>query len=207
MRRLWTRFRWPIIGVAVAVVAGVAGWRGYVGWQQAQSARSGDRFMAAVELSREGRHGDALAAFEALARDGSGGYPTLARLRAAAERARNGDVPGAVVAYDSLAADGGVDRRFQDVARLRAAALLVDTGSLADVTSRIERLTGSGEPFRNSARELIGLAAYRAGDLAAAARWFDQIAGDRDASNDLRNRAQLMLAVIAADGVVPGTRS
>jgi hypothetical protein len=52
---------------------------------------------------------------------------------------------------------------------LRAAYLLVDHGSYSDVSAEVEVLAVPGNPARHSAREALGLAAFKAGDLAKAA--------------------------------------
>mgnify|MGYP001809586547 CR=1 FL=1 len=207
MAKLWRRFRVPVIAVAVLVIAGVGAWRGWVGYQQAQSARSGDRFMAAVDLSRQGQHREAADAFAALSRDGSGGYPGLAAIRAAVETARAGNIQAAVEALDRVAADTGLAPATRDVARLRAAMLLVDSAAPADIDRRLEPLAVDSSAFRALARERMGLAAMRAGDRPKAARLFDQFATDPDATQAMRNRVQLLLAILAGDGVEPGARS
>ena len=55
-----------------------------------------------------------------------------------------------------------------------------------------------GSPWRHSAREILGLSAWRTGDYAAARVYFDQINNDVDSTKELRSRAQLMLGLIAA---------
>jgi len=50
--------------------------------------------------------------------------------------------------------------------------------------------------WRHSARELLGLAALKAGDYEAAGRWFDQIASDREAPPALRQRVNIYLELV-----------
>jgi hypothetical protein len=87
---------------------------------------------------------------------------------------------------------------IKPIARLRAALILVDTASLADLEDRIGDLAATGEPWRHSAREILGLAAWREGDLATARKYYDQIAADQEKPADLQTRAQFMLALIRA---------
>jgi hypothetical protein len=202
-RRLWEKYGKVFLAVGVLIVAVIAGWRGYQGWQASQAAATGDRFMAAMTLATRGQHAEAARAFEQLTRDGTGGYPILARFRLATELAAAGDRDGAVRAFDALAADTSIGPVFQDLARVRAGYLLVDSAPLADLTRRLEPLAAAGGAFRNSARELLGLAAIRAGDAPAAARWFEAIVTDTDAGEGFRNRAGLALTVLAGDGVTP----
>jgi hypothetical protein len=207
MAKLWKRVRIPVIAIAALIILGVGGWRGFVGYQQAQSARVGDRFMAAVDQSRAGQGAEAEAAFLALSREGTGGYPVLATIRAATETARNGNLQGAVTALDRVAADTSISVTMRDVARIRAAMLLVDTATVADLNGRLQPLAVDASPFRALAKEMMGLAAMRAGDKQAAARLFDQVQSDPDATQSMRNRAQLLLSILAGDGIEPGART
>jgi hypothetical protein len=198
VKRLWDRFGPFVLGAAVLIVLVTAGYKGWSYWQDKQAAATGDRFMAALQLANGGKHDDAARAFGAIAANGSGSYPILARFRAAAEKALANDRSGAVAEYDALAKDGGIDKDLRDMAKLRAALLLVDSTPFADIQSRIGDLATVGSPWRHSAREILGLSAWRTGDYVAARTYFDQINNDVDSTKELRERAQLMLALIAA---------
>src|SRR5690606_8816863 len=97
-----------------------------------------------------------------------------------------GDDAGAVAAFDSVAGDSAVPAAIRDMARLRAALLLVDTGSHADVAARVEALTGDENPLRHAAREALGLAAWKEGRGADALRLFEQIAADAASPRNIR---------------------
>jgi hypothetical protein len=56
-------------------------------------------------------------------------------------------------------------------------------------------------PWRHSARELLGLSGLKAGDLEFAGRWFDQIAADRETPAGLRQRLEVYTALVAGGPV------
>jgi len=197
-KRLWDRFGPYVIGLAVLIVAVTAGWRLWEYWQLRSAEATGDRFVAALTLADEGKHEEAIAALREVAADGSGLYPVLADFRAAAEKAATGDTEGAVEGFDAIAASSGTPDTIKPIARLRAALILVDTASLADLEDRIGDLAATGEPWRHSAREILGLAAWRVGDLETARKYYEQIAADQEKPADLQTRAQFMLALIQA---------
>jgi hypothetical protein len=197
VKKLWDRFAPYIIGLAVLIVAGTAGYRGWEFWQQRQAQATGDRFLAALDSSTAGAHDEAIAALQGIAADGSGGYPVLARFRMATEKAEAGDVAGAVTEFDTIAA-GTASDEIKALARLRAALLLVDSASADDIQARIGDLAATGNIWRHTAREILGLAAFRAGDYSAARKQFEDISVDQETPQDLRQRAQLMLTLIAA---------
>ena len=87
------------------------------------------------------------------------------------------------------------------MARLRAALLLVDHGSYSDVASRVEALTADTNALRYSAREALGLAAWREGRLSDAQALFTQILDDQNAPRNLRQRAEMMSELIRGSGL------
>lgn len=195
-RRLWDRFGPVLIGAAVAVVIGTAAFVGYDYWVETRADRSGDAYSNALTLARDGKSDEAIAALKALQADGHGAYPELARMRAATLLAEKGDATGAVAEFDAVAADTSIPEGLRDAARVRAAYLLVDHGSYADVAARVEALTADTNPLRHSAREALGLAAWKEGNSADAQKLFEQIAADDAAPRDMRERAELMSELI-----------
>ena len=195
-KALWNRYGTLIIAGAVAVVVATAAFVGWEYWSQSRADRSGDAYLNALSLARDGNTEEAKAAFEALEADGYGAYPVLARMRAATLLAQEGDYDGAVAAFDSVAADSAVPLSIREMARLRAGYLLVDHGSYADVAQRVEALTAETNPLRHSAREALGLAAWKAGDYGNAGSLFQQIVADASAPLNLRERAGMMVELV-----------
>jgi hypothetical protein len=200
MRTFWTKYGKLVIGVAVAIVVITASYRGYKYYMKSQAENAGDAFMAAVSLSQQKKHDEAIKALEKLATSGPESYAALARMRMASELAGKGDLKGAVAAYDKIATNAKVDQTYRDIAQLRAALLLVDAGTFEDVKKRVGNLAKAGVPFRQSAREAIGLAAWKSGKLEEAAKYYNMISEDQDAPGSMRGRANLMLDLIAGKG-------
>ncbi|MCO5145588.1 MAG: tetratricopeptide repeat protein [Aquamicrobium sp.] len=199
-KALWDRYGTAIIAAAVAVVLATAAWVGWDCWTQSRADASGDAYLQALELARDGKTEEARAALAALEADGYGAYPVLAHMRSATLLAEAGDHAGAVAGFDSVAADGAIPPSLREMARLRAGLLLVDHGSYADVASRVETLTAETSPLRHSAREALALAAWKEGRMADAATLFDQIVDDEGAPQNLRQRATLMSELIRGSG-------
>lgn len=195
-KRIWKQYGNYIIAAAVLIVVAVAGYRGWEYYQAQRAASTGDRFLAALELADAGRTQEASAALTAIANDGAGQYPVLARMRAAALKATGGDPTGAAGDFDRIAADGSVPLPLRTVARLRAAMLLVDTAPLEDIRQRVGQLADTAGAYQNAAREILGLSAFRAGNLDEARRYFEAIRDDQVAAQSISQRAQLMLDLI-----------
>lgn len=199
-KALWDRFGPAAIGLAALVIIGTGAWVAYDYWVQSRANTAGDAFSQALNLARDGKNDEALAALKTLETDGYGAYPILARLRSATVLVEKGDAKGAVEAFDAVAADSSIPMSIRDMARLRAAFLLVDTGSYADVAQRAEQLSADTNPLRSSAREALALSAWKEGKASDALKLFEQIIADGSAPNDTRERAALMAELIRGSG-------
>lgn len=199
LRQLWQKWGGYLLLAVFVIVLAVGGWRGWNWWQDRQAAAAGAAFEAAVALADAGRHREAAAAFAKIASEAPAGYRVLARLREAAALARD-DRAAAVAAYDAAAQDSSVPRVFRELAAVRAGAILVDTARFDELRARLEPLSGATNPFRHSARELLALAAWRAGDMTAARQWFDTIMTDAETPAATRARIEMLMTLAAAQG-------
>ena len=198
--QIWQRYNGIIIGLAVLVVAAVAGWRYWEHMQETNAQAAAVRYEEALRLSDQDKGQEVQAALEALAKEGSTGYSLLARFRLAAEQGQQNPESGAS-AYDALANDAAVSQVWKDLARLRAAWLRLDTAEPAALRQSLEPLAAPTNAWRHSARELLGLSGLKAGDMDYAGRWFDQIAADRETPSALRQRLAVYTALVAGGPV------
>lgn len=195
---IWQKYQNLIIGLAIVIVLAAGGWKFWQA-QQLKAAYSADeKLHAAMALSAQDKPQEAEAAFLALAKNAPAGYAAIARLRAAAELAVR-DRKGAVAAFDAIGADAGFDPLFRDVARLRAGMIRVDDADMKEIEERLTPLAAAGQPFRSSARELLGLAALKFDDLDKAGRMFDQIVTDQESPAAMKQRAEAYLGLVRSD--------
>ena len=198
-KKLWDRWGNHFLAAAVLVVLGIGGWRAWEWYEMQKAQQAGAAFDSALSLALAGKHDDAEAAFAKIAQDSPAGYRLLARMQEAAELAAR-DRPAAVKAYDAIATDYSMGHTLQDLAAVRAALLVVDSAPFSEIQARLEPITGTDHPFRHSARELIALAAWRAGDVASARGWFEKIISDPETPNGIRSRIEVLMALADADG-------
>ncbi|MDB5565849.1 MAG: hypothetical protein JWP84_2415 [Tardiphaga sp.] len=195
LKKLWDRYSLVIIAIAILIVAGVGGWRGYSYIEGKKAAEAGAAFDRAADLSEQNKHAEAEAAFTKLAAEAPTGYRTLARLRAASEAASR-DPAAAVKMYDEIIADRAVPAGEQDLARIRAGTLLVDTAPYDALLARLEPATTITGTYRHTARELLALSALRANKAAATRQWLDMIANDGETPATMRTRAEALAALL-----------
>ena len=195
LKKLWDQYSIYIVAGALLIIAAVGGWRGYEYLEAKKAAEAGVAFDRASELSEQNKHAEAEAAFTDLAAKAPSGYRTLARLRAAAEVA-NRDPQAAVKLYDEMSNDRSIGAPEQDLAKIRAAQLLLETAGYPNMLARLEPATAPAATFRHTARELLALSAWRANDTAAARQWLDLIANDGETPPSLRSRAEALQALL-----------
>jgi hypothetical protein len=198
LKKLWDQYSLYIIAGALLIIASVGGWRGYQYLEAKKAAEAGAAFDKAAELSEANKHAEAETAFADLAAKAPAGYRVLARLRTAAEVASR-DQPAAAKMFDEIAADRSVGTAEQDLARVRAAQLLLETATYPDMKTRLEATAGKEGTFRHTARELLALSAWRANDATAARQWLDLIANDSETPPSLRSRAEALQALLPPD--------
>ncbi len=193
-KKIWDRFGKYFTGLAIFAVAAVAAFQGWKYYQVKQSEDAGVIYTDAVKKAADGKTDDAMAAFAAVHHVG---YSQLAKLQEAKLLADKGDTDKAVAAYDAFAADAANDPALADLARIRAGYMLVDSKSPDELLVRLGKFDKDGQVWRNQVREIFGLSAYRTKDYAMADRFMRAIYGDAEAPAALRQRAQLMVQLIA----------
>jgi len=200
--QFWTKYQFVFVGIAIVVVLATAGWRAYDFWRIRMAQSASAHFERAIDAARDGHSSLALAELDRLALKAPSGYRALARLRAASERAKADPVAGAK-AFDAIAADASLGATFQELGRLRAAILLIDTADGKEIRARLEPLAAPGATFRHTARELLAISALKANDSETAGKWLDAIVVDPATPADIRKRAEALLGLVR--GAKPAT--
>jgi hypothetical protein len=196
-KELWDRYGLYALGLGVVIIAGVAGFKAWTFWRDHQAQQAGTEFTQALTALDNGNAAKAREMLAALAAKGPGGYSVLARFQLASAEAQAGDIDKAVAAYDALSTDAQTDKILKGLATIQAATLRLDTADFAEVERRLKGLIDQGSPWRYSARELLGLSAYRLSNMPEAEKQFSALIADQGTPSNLRERADVMLALIA----------
>jgi hypothetical protein len=193
---IWDRFGAIIIGAAALVVIGVGGYKYAEHSNLVARETAGKEFEAAVQLAAQSKTQEAHQAFDAMIKTAPPGYSALARLRNAGALAAEKKTAEAVAAYDSVTKDTNADPLLRDFATLQAALLRVDSADWTEMQNRLNDLIRDGNAWRAPARELLGLAAMKAGNQDEARKAFEQVLGDSTAPPAIAERAQVMMRIL-----------
>src|SRR4051812_29063098 len=197
MEKLWKAYGTYAIILLALVFAGIGGWPFWQRHELAERQKISDAFIAAQRITNPGA---AAGAFVDIARTAPKGYSLVARLSQANAMLASGQGPGAIDLYKQIAKeDSGV---IGAVARLRAAWALADTNKRSDLTELLGPLDQPGGAWRQSAREVLAYADYRAMNSKAAMAKYSELALDPESPEALRARAKAMLQYLKNGGAV-----
>ena len=196
LAKLWKKYGFQLMGLAAAVVLGVAGVQGWQAYDLDQRSKLSDRYGAAHELAQSGETAAGLDAMIDLSEASGDSYAGLAAFEEARLRVESGDTGGAIAVWDRIAEGSGLGPGFKEAATLFSILHQIDSGDPAALRTRLQPLAADSQPFRSTARELLALIALGEGDTAAARDLYTKISDDREAPAGLRQRATQMLAAL-----------
>ncbi len=194
LEKLWKKYGFQIIGLAAAVVLGVAGVQGWQAYDLDQRGKLSDRYGVALELTQGGETAAGLDAMIDLSEASGNGYAGLAAFEEARLRVESGDTGGAIEVWDRIAEGSGLGPGFKEAATLFSVLHQIDNGNPAALRARLQPLATDSHPFRFTARELLAMIALGEGDTTAARALYTKISDDLEAPAGLRQRATQMLA-------------
>lgn len=198
----WRKYQNLIIAAAVLVVLAAGAFRFWQYEKEKAEQAAGDQFQAAIAAYEAGKLNEAYGGLGRVAANSPGGYRILAQMTEAGAKSST-DAQGAIAAFDAIAGDAAVDPLFRDAARLRAALLRVDQPSEEQAgAAALTSLAGAEGPFRRFARLTLGALALGRSEYDEAAKQFDLVLGDPEATQAERKYAEQWLGLIAANRTV-----
>jgi hypothetical protein len=194
--KLWEQYGTYIIAAVVVIIGGISGFKYYEHSRAVAAETAGARFTAATREVAQDKKAESQKALAEVAANAPAAYAALARLRLAAADREAGKTAQAASAFEAIAKERGLDPLLADYARLQAATLRLDTADWTDMQNRLNDLAADGNAWRFSARELLGLAAQKAGKAEEARTQFQRLLGDRNTPPSIGERARVILAML-----------
>lgn len=198
MEKIWARYNGLILGAAALVVLGVGTYKFLETRRIAAAETAGAEYAAAENLSDDKKKPEAEKAFAAIADNGPAGYAALAKLQLAGAQQKAGKTAEAIATYDLLAKHPGSDDLLKSFAQLQAASLSLSDTDYAEIQNRLTPLAADDQPFSKSAKELLGIAAYRAKKYDEARKYLEPLLIDPNATDAVQDRVKVVMANIAS---------
>ena len=195
LEKLWKTYGEYLIALIVIAVLGVGGWQVWLRYKASQADKASTAFTVAQKITDPAQ---AAAAYDVLTKNTPSGYGQLALLSKANALSSGNKTSEAVALYKDIA--GKNNGPMGAVARLRAAWLLADTASRADLESLLAPINTDKSAWKQMAREVLAYSDYKAGKTQEAARAFDILANDTSSPDSLKNRTRAFAAFLKAGG-------
>lgn len=196
-KKLWEQYGTYIVGAALALLIGVAAYKWNESRRTAAADRAGQQFEEALNLVAGGQDADARKILQTISSGSGAAYPVLAQLALAGQAVKAGNNSEAITAYEQAASKAS-DPLIADFARLQSTALKIDSADFTEVKNRLNDLIQDKNPWRYLARELMGVAAIRGGQLDEARSLLAPMSADPRAPAAVRERAGAMMNVVVA---------
>jgi hypothetical protein len=191
MNRAWPWF----LAALIAVVIGWLGAWGYNTWRERNIGRASIAYDKAVNALVQGDQTGAYTTFDQVGKTGPAGYRTLALMQQGGMRLVAGKTAEAIGFYDA-AAKVAPNLVLGDLARLRAAQILLDTAPYAQLETRLKALMGDKRPFDLDARETLAMAKLLAGRTTEARGDLNALMLTLGVTQTMRERAQAAIGLI-----------
>ena len=204
LQKLWERYNGLILAAAALIVAVVWGYKFLENRRISAAEAAGADFEAAVRLADGSKTDEAIAAFEKIASNGPHGYASLAKLHIAGAQAKAGKPAEALKSYEGLASDGSADQLLKNFAQLQAASLRMGEADFTEMQNRLNSLAATTSPFKVTASELLGFAAFKAGNYEEARKHLEPLLIDPNATQAIQERIKIVMSTIAASELAAG---
>lgn len=198
LEKLWQKYGGYAFIVALLIVVGVGGTKWLEARRQAAAEAAGASYSAAIDALKADKPEDALKTLGGLATQGPVGYAQLAQLQLAGAALKAGKTADALKSLEEIGKNTSADRLLRGFAQLQAASLRLGEADFTEMQNRLNSLTGESSPYKVSARELLGFAAFKAGKLEEARKLLEPLLIDPNATRAIQDRIKVVMAEITA---------
>lgn len=192
----WKRFGPYVITFLVGIVLFVVGNVTLKNYNESKYAEVAELYGKAEQSVIANDMDEALKTLDQLSSTDVEGYQILVAFKQAEIDLTNGEKDKAVAALDRLTNASDVENVFRDLARLKAAMIMLDTASYEDMQNRLAPLTIEGNAWKYMAKELLAMSAIAAGKVEDGKKLLVELEQDLEAPQDVKRRAKDFQSVI-----------
>jgi hypothetical protein len=198
LERIWKDYGDYIVAAVALIILAAAAFRLWTVYEARERAKASAAYIAAQQLLENGQSRPAAQDFARISQTAPGGYAKLSQIAAADALSASGDKAKALSMYRKLI-DGG-DDMLSNVARVRAAWILVEGAPKSEVESVLAGLAAPGSAWHSVTAEILAYADFRAGDRARALQEFQKLANGSQVPEGVRRRSEAMVTYLTAGG-------
>jgi hypothetical protein len=195
----WERYRWPIVGGIVLLIAAIGGFIWWQNYRQSRIEAQGATLTSIVEDMGTGAYRGTAPRIAELEKSGNEAYRALGLISRANLLAQEGDAAGAARILGQVAADEDVPEEVRHGALVRQTIVEYDRLQPAQIIQRLRPLVRAGGPWHGTAGELTAHAHLRAQQPQQAGQVFAAVARDETVPESIRSRAVQMAGGLGID--------
>lgn len=198
IKAFWKKYRFLIIGLAVAAVAIAVLFELYQSWWMKTRLSESDQFEASAVLSYQGQYDPALKELSVLSENAKTDYRYLADLKQAAILIQQKKNDAAFEILTQLTSDAKAPEEFKSVARLSLAGHQIDSKTPEEVQALLQPLLNESNPFYGSAAELMAVTYLKQNNQEGAKNILNQALQSTLVPLNVKQRLSELLSVIEA---------
>lgn len=197
LKSLWDKYGLFIVIFVALILTAAVSFETFRSWRDKRAQEVSNAYAVAVSLQNQGRQAESLELLKTIAKGNSGIYSDIARLQIANIYIEQNKISEAMDILSKLAEDAD-NAQMRDMATLKLASYKLDGNAPAEeIRALLEPLTKEeGTPGYSIARELLAMLAIRDGNLEQAKAEYEKIANSANVQDNLKARAQDMIAII-----------
>ncbi|MEJ0062839.1 MAG: tetratricopeptide repeat protein [Alphaproteobacteria bacterium] len=197
---LWNKYNKPIIIAIAALLIGTASYSAWNG-HRLQGDVSRSVGLNAIISRIDQKDEEKAEAFAAYAGEFPGtGHAVLAKIAAARAYLDAGQAPKALTILDGLTREEGAPEYIRQYAALLWVEAQLDTGDAVALRQKLTPLIADQQPWRFTARTLLGLLYGKNGDNAKAREIFQALEAEAEIPDGLREEAHDLARYYATQG-------
>ncbi|MAV87929.1 MAG: hypothetical protein CMM67_06750 [Rhodospirillaceae bacterium] len=193
---LWKKYNKLLIGILIAMVAGVGSYKGWESYQLNLKYEESNLFSSAIKSIEASNLDVAQSILNNIKGASNSGYSILTKFNRASILSQKGYKNEAARLYLDLSQDKNIEKIYRDIAIILHALNSSKSDRIALSLTKLELLINSGSSFRYTAKELSAMLLYEMGSIEKALALYQELIDDKTAPNGTRERASEMSSVI-----------
>lgn len=196
IKAFWKKYRFLLIGLAVAAVAAAIAFEVYNAWWHKVRLSESDRFETAAVLAYQGESDAALNELVQLSQNGKTGYQYLSDLKQASILMGQGKTAEAFDILTRVMENADAPDELRSVARLSLAGHQIDTKPAGEIQSLLQPLLNETNAFFGLAAELAAINYLKQGDKTGAKNILNQALQAATVPLNIKQRLSELQSVI-----------